>query len=173
MSEECPVASCRPKGGIREVKLIDASKIENVSFGNAGRKCTGLLLSPQAEIQNYDILEERSSYTEIVTERNGFRVVKHSLKLVRGKVSSEEMFPVSEWMRRGCVALVTLGSGRRIVAGVSEESGCGYPLRVVSVGRDSGRSAGDGITEELLLESCDVSEASFLADGARVSVAGE
>ena len=161
--------SCSPKGGIREVKLIDASQIAGLEYDQEGSVCTGLKVLSQAVVVKYDILEDKSSYEESVSESNGFRVVRHTLNLVRGMVSTDQMYPVAEWMANGCVALIELMGSKRLLIGVSESLGKEYPLRLVSVIRNSGCKMDDGVTERLTLESVDVSEAVSMAENADIS----
>ena len=161
--------SCRPKGGIKDVRLIDVSQIAGLEYDQEGSVCTGLKVMSQAGVVKYDILEDKSSYEESVSESNGFRVVKHTLNLIRGMVSTDKMYPVAEWMVNGCVALVTFIGGKRLLIGLSESFGMEYPLRLVSVLRNSGCKMDDGVTEKLTLESMDVSEAVAMAEDADIS----
>ncbi len=171
MSRGCPELPCRPKGGLREAAFIAAEAVVSVEYDAGGGVCTLLRLKPGAEAVAYPLSEDRSLYEESVEERRGFRVVKHSLGLVRDGLSHEQTHPLEEVSGGGCLILLSFNCGSRALVGASKRMGLSQPLRLVEAKRNRGKKPSDGIAEELLFESFDLSVAACLDSSVEIPVA--
>ncbi len=145
-------ASVRPRGGVARVGLIPASKYA----GSA----------PPATPAVWAFREDKARYSEETTGGQPIaKMVRHTLEMefaanpaTRAAVDELRAAAASE----GVVALVTMASGRVVVAGWSRRFGTRYPLRLVAESVSSGEAPADCPTVRVTLESTDADPASSL-----------
>ena len=121
---------------------------------------------PSASSSTWTFREDRARYSE---EQSGSSplapLVQHTLVMefpaTKGSRSIVEGL-ITACRTGGVVAVVTMASGEKIVAGSSIRFGAGYPLRMVKIESTSGRTPADFPTIAVTLESIDADPASSL-----------
>ena len=113
------------------------------------------------------LAEQRSSYAERLDTDAGPQRVRHTLTLVVGREAFRKAFTPA--LRRaaeteGLIALVTMASGERLLAGWSARFGTSQPLRPGSFAMESGIKPLDGTPAVLTLASEDTDPAAELKE---------
>ena len=113
------------------------------------------------------LAEQRSSYAERLDTDAGPQRVRHTLTLVVGRETFRKAFTPA--LRRaaeteGLIALVTMASGERLLAGWSARFGTSQPLRPDSFAMESGIKPLDGTPAVLTLTSEDTDPAAELKE---------
>ena len=166
MSGTTPYARpLKPAGGIEAVWLIPASDIVSATYGDGC--CTGLTLRAGASADQWPILEQSSSFREENLNPDGPPRFRHTLTLVVGREAFRKAFTPA--LRRaaeteGLIALVTMASGERLLAGWSARFGTSQPLRPDSFAMESGIKPLDGTPAVLTLASEDTDPAAELKE---------
>ena len=159
---------CKPAGGVRDVALTSPDNILHAEFDGTGDRCEEPEFARGQEVMYCRLLEERSSRVETLETEGNARTVRHRLTLTADRNLAEEWLSkrfADELLAHGAVAVVTLGDGRRFLAGVSQRFGCAQPLRLVRCSADSGRRCADTPTVQLVLESIDTAFAAQIENG--------
>ncbi len=135
----------KPVGGIRRVRLAQV---------RAG--------APQPPFAEYELIDDRSSYTETLTADEGLLRVRHTLTLVFDKHQADGWFD-RRWLERcataGVAAAVETAAGERLRIGCSDRFGCEQALRLERFTFASGTAPGDRPTATLVLASDDTDRA--------------
>ena len=113
------------------------------------------------------LAEQRSSYAERLDTDAGPQRIRHTLTLVVGREAFRKAFTPA--LRRaaeteGLIALVTMASGERLLAGWSARFGTSQPLRPGSFAMESGIKPLDGTPAVLTLASEDTDPAAELKE---------
>ncbi len=133
--------SSKPLGGIAALKLDVASP-----EGAAPDLGEGGVVIP--------LLEDRSTYTELVEWIGDFRSVSHSLKAVTA-IDFELPDQLSEALHQGFVAQISLNSSDEIIVGWSATATSHRALRLVSCTTQSTEKPSTRGYKEWLFESTD------------------
>ena len=151
----------KPAGGVAAVTVTPAGNLLRAAVAADGRaeaifRDTALPLA-----------EQRSSYAERLDTDAGPQRVRHTLTLVVGREAFRKAFTPA--LRRaaeteGLIALVTMASGERLLAGWSARFGTSQPLRPDSFAMESGIKPLDGTPAVLTLASEDTDPAAELKE---------
>ena len=115
----------KPAGGIAAVAVVPAGAAAGLPPGETD---TATVAVP--------LIEERSSYDEVLTSRNGVVRVEHRLTIavpfdwVR-RTLDETTF--RSWAVQGVAAVVDTEAGERLAVGWPEPQGCRQPLRLAGI----------------------------------------
>ena len=127
----------KPVGGVRSVTLHAADTV--------GRTMESI---------DVELMDDGSTYREVLSVEQGSGVVKHTLTL-KALYSAAEAWLSREFIDMatlaGVVAEVTLNDSRQIVVGQTEALGAEQPLRIKSLEVDSAHSPSEVPTVTLVL----------------------
>ena len=157
-------ASAKPAGGIVSVELIAAADFTGAVYNHAGACFTSAETS--GPFAAYVFREDRAAYTEEASGNDGQPLVKHTLKVEfpAGPETDGAVAGLSAAASGGFVAIVTTGTGQRLLAGYSVRFGTQYPLRPVKVSSASGSCPSDFPSVTVTLESTDAEYSKPLKD---------
>ena len=98
---------CRkPTGGVRSVALAAADDIDTLLFSDDGGRCE-VRMRHGAEVMQCHLSEDRSSFAEVMTLRDGAPLVRHTLTLAADRNSAAAWLEgrfLDEARRAGVVA---------------------------------------------------------------------
>ena len=140
-------------GGVESVALYPAEAVVTALFSSEG--CEVELSGCPIEVP---LLDNASYYEESSHSKCGTTTISHLLHLVAERSDGEEWLDNSFLERaslEGVVAIISLCSGVRLLAGYSAQFGCEQPLRLDSVTASSGTSPHDTPSVALRLLSHD------------------
>ena len=143
----------KPVGGVERVVLYPANAVHRAIFSSEG--CRATLLGEALEVE---LLDDASSFEEVVECHNGTSKIEHRLNLVADRGDAEDWMD-ADFLERaaieGVVAVVELSDGRSLLVGYSSRFGCEQPLRLRELSSASGSKLHDTPTVTLQLVSCD------------------
>ena len=143
----------KPIGGIAHCALYpaDSVRIESVTTG-------GCSVSFVGEPYEFELFDERSTFSEQMLSDKGILKVIHRLELVADRnFASAWLAPAftHQAIDRGVVARLTLTDGRELLVGYSWKFASERPLRLSSLTFNSGSRANETPTLTLTLTSED------------------
>lgn len=143
----------KPVGGVERAILYPAEAVQTAIFSSEG--CCATLVGEALEVP---LLDDASSYDEVVECRNGIAKIAHRLNLVADRGKAEPWLD-ADFLERasieGVVAVVELADGRRVLVGYSLRFGSEQPLRLQGLTSASGSKLLDTPTVALQLVSHD------------------
>ena len=147
----------KPAGGVAAVTVTPAGNLLRAAVAADGR--AEAIFRDATQLTALPLAEQRSSYAE--------RLVRHTLTLVVNREAFRKAFTPA--LRRaaeteGLIALVTMASGERLLAGWSARFGTSQPLRPDSFAMESGIKPLDGTPAVLTLTSEDTDPAAELKE---------
>jgi hypothetical protein len=153
--------SAKPKGGVETVELIAASDFTGAVY-NPQTDCF-TSVNTSAPMACYVFREDGCTYNE---HRVGtrHRLVQHTLSM-EFTATDEACRALSELAsvaEGGLVAIVTTGSGEKLLVGYSHRFGGRFPLRIESHHSASGVIPADSPTQTIVLMSEDVEPSKLL-----------
>ncbi len=155
--------SCvRKSGGVRQIALIEAGKIESLTYDDASDSYSAIALEAEAKFVRYEFSEDEAALNEKTTMKAGTLVVEHTLSFELGKMDDTSRKAVEELVDasyQGIVALVTTNNGHTLVVGYSEEFGLERALCLESAEGVSGKKLSDSTKETVVLSSTDTARA--------------
>ncbi len=148
-------AGVRPRGGVAGVSLVPAGSFAGAVGNSSGDGFVSFEASE--DTVEYVFREDRAHYSETLSGEDLQPLVRHTLvmEFPAGRAACRATTELVERSGEGFVAIVTMASGERVVAGWSVRFGAGYPLRVAKVLRDQGSVPADFPVITLTLESVD------------------
>ena len=151
----------KPAGGITAAALTPAGNLLRAAAADGRIEAT--FRDPDA-LTAFPLAEQRSSYTELLDTQAGPQRVRHELTLVISREAADALLTPA--FRRtaaaGVVAVVTMASGEQLLAGWSPHLGTQQPLRLASVGMESGTKPLDGTPVAVTFTSEDADRAAPL-----------
>ena len=144
-------------GGVESVALYPADAVATALFSSEG--CEVELSGTPLEVP---LLDDTSYYEECAHSKCGTTTISHLLHLVAER-SDGEAWLDNHFLERasleGVIAVVSLCSGVRLLAGYSAQFGCEQPLRLDSTTSSSGNSPHEtpSVTLRLLSHDTDFS----------------
>ena len=152
----------KPAGGVAAVTVTPAGNLLRAAVAAALRG-----FAVRQALAALPLAEQRSSYAERLDTDAGPQRVRHTLTLVVGRETFRKAFTPA--LRRaaeteGLIALVTMASGERLLAGWSARFGTSQPLRPDSFAMESGIKPLDGTPAVLTLTSEDTDPAAELKE---------
>ena len=155
----------KPAGGVAAVTVTPAGNLLRAALGADGR--AEAVFRDGTLLTRLPLAEQRSSYAERLDTDAGPQRVRHTLTLVVGREAFRKAFTLA--LRRaaeteGLIALVTMASGERLLAGWSARFGTSQPLRPGSFAMESGIKPLDGTPAVLTLASEDTDPAAELKE---------
>ena len=135
----------KPAGGVAAVTVTPAGNLLRAAVAADGR--AEAIFRDATQLTALPLAEQRSSYAERLDTDAGPQRVRHTLTLVVGRETFRKAFTPA--LRRaaeteGLIALVTMASGERLLAGWSARFGTSQPLRPDSFAMESGIKPLDG-----------------------------
>ena len=129
----------KPAGGVAAVTVTPAGNLLRAAVAADGR--AEAIFRDATQLTALPLAEQRSSYAERLDTDAGPQRVRHTLTLVVGRETFRKAFTPA--LRRaaeteGLIALVTMASGERLLAGWSARFGTSQPLRPDSFAMESG-----------------------------------
>ncbi len=157
-------ASAKPAGGVTTVELVPAAGFTGVQYHRDGEYFSGVETSEP--FAAYVFREDRADYSEEASADAGQLLVKHrlSMEFPAGPAARRAVDELSGRGASGLVALITMGSGERLIAGYSSRFGKLYPLRIARVSSVSGSRPSDFPAVTVVLESTDAEYSKPLKD---------
>lgn len=152
----------KPVGGVARAALYPARGDVELRF--ASGVCEVRFCCEPAEVP---LIDDRSSFEELLDNSSGPVSVTHTLTLVAERGAAERWLSwdfADDVSRQGVIADITLNDGRRLIVGCSERMERDYPLRFVSLRSDSGKRLSDTPTLTLTLRSIDTDPAAALVE---------
>ena len=144
-------------GGVAEVRITTIANIDIVE-GDITSEAS-IFRSPLL-VETVDILEDRSSYSEVEIVEDGVSMVRHSLKIVlRREAGLRLRSLLSTKYIDGVVAIVGVHASERLLVGYTNKFGVEQPLRVVEGIFETGISPKDYPLYSLTLQCEDTSYA--------------
>ena len=148
----------KPAGGVAAVTVTPAGNLLRAAVAADGR--AEAIFRDATQLTALPLAEQRSSYA-------GPQRMRHTLTLVVGRETFRKAFTPA--LRRaaeteGLIALVTMASGERLLAGWSARFGTSQPLRPDSFAMESGIKPLDGTPAVLTLTSEDTDPAAELKE---------
>ena len=130
----------KPAGGVAAVTVTPAGNLLRAAVAADGR--AEAIFRDATQLTALPLAEQRSSYAERLDTDAGPQRVRHTLTLVVGRETFRKAFTPA--LRRaaeteGLIALVTMASGERLLAGWSARFGTSQPLRPDSFAMESPR----------------------------------
>ena len=155
----------KPAGGVAAVTVTPAGNLLRAAVAADGR--AEAIFRDATQLTALPLAEQRSSYAERLDTDAGPQRVRHTLTLVVGRETFRKAFTPA--LRRaaeteGLIALVTMASGERLLAGWSARFGTSQPLRPDSFAMESGIKPLDGTPAVLTLTSEDTDPAAELKE---------
>ena len=155
----------KPAGGVAAVTVTPAGNLLRAAVAADGR--AEAIFRDATQLTALPLAEQRSSYAERLDTDAGPQRVRHTLTLVVGCEAFRKAFTPA--LRRaaeteGLIALVTMASGERLLAGWSARFGTSQPLRPGSFAMESGIKPLDGTPAVLTLASEDTDPAAELKE---------
>jgi hypothetical protein len=153
--------SAKPKGGVVTVELIAAGDFTGAVYDTE----TGCFTSVQTSVPAacYVFREDGCTYNE---HRVGtcHRLVRHTLSMEFAATDDarQALAELASVADGGLVAIVTTGSGERLLVGYSRRFGNRFPLRVESHTHTSGVTPAEHPTYTIVLVSEDVEPSKLL-----------
>jgi hypothetical protein len=145
----------KPAGGITTVELIAASEFESADWDVAAGCFTSVQTS--APMACYVFREDGCTYTEKSTgTRQGLTRHTLSMEFTATDQACQALSELVSTAQGGLVAIVTTGSGSRLLVGYSPKFGGSFPLRIESHIHTWGTTPADFPTQTIVLESEDV-----------------
>ena len=146
----------KPAGGVAAVTVTPAGNLLRAAVAADGR--AEAIFRDATQLTALPLAEQRSSYAERLDTDAGPQRMRHTLTLVVGRETFRKAFTPA--LRRaaeteGLIALVTMASGERLLAGWSARFGTSQPLRPDSFAMESGIKPLDGTPAVLTLTSED------------------
>lgn len=152
----------KPAGGITAAALTPAGNLLRAAAAADGR-IEATFRDPDA-LTAFPLAEQRSSYTELLDTQAGPQRVRHELTLVISREAADALLTPA--FRRtaaaGVVAVITMASGERLLAGWSPHLGTQQPLRLACIGMESGTKPLDGTPVAVTFTSEDADRAAAL-----------
>ena len=144
----------KPAGGVAAVTVTPAGNLLRAAVAADGR--AEAIFRDATQLTALPLAEQRSSYAERLDTDAGPQRMRHTLTLVVGRETFRKAFTPA--LRRaaeteGLIALVTMASGERLLAGWSARFGTSQPLRPDSFAMESGIKPLDGTPAVLTLTS--------------------
>ena len=160
----------KPAGGVAAVTVTPAGNLLRAAVAADGR--AEAIFRDATQLTALPLAEQRSSYAERLDTDAGPQRVRHTLTLVVGREAFRKAFTPA--LRRaaeteGLIALVTMASGERLLAGWSARFGTSQPLRPGSFAMESGIKPLDGTPAVLTLASEDTDPAAELKPAVAVA----
>lgn len=156
--------SRKPAGGVVAVTLSPAGNLLRAEASGGGVEVT---FRDERRLVVLPLAEERSSYGEEADTQAGPMRIKHLLTLAVNRELASECFSaelLQTAATEGLLAIVTMASGERLLAGWSAKFGTSQSLRTGTVRMASGQKALDGTWTYLTLGSEDTAPASELKE---------
>ena len=155
----------KPAGGVAAVTVTPAGNLLRAAVAADGR--AEAIFRDATQLTALPLAEQRSSYAERLDTDAGPQRMRHTLTLVVGRETFRKAFTPA--LRRaaeteGLIALVTMASGERLLAGWSARFGTSQPLRPDSFAMESGIKPLDGTPAVLTLTSEDTDPAAELKE---------
>ena len=151
----------KPAGGVAAVTVTPAGNLLRAAVAADGR--AEAIFRDATQLTALPLAEQRSSYAERLDTDAGPQRVRHTLTLVVGrKAFTPALRRAAE--TEGLIALVTMASGERLLAGWSARFGTSQPLRPDSFAMESGIKPLDGTPAVLTLTSEDTDPAAELKE---------
>ena len=151
------IQSAKFIGGIAEVRITPTSNV-NLSVDDANS--VEVLFRDPLLIETIELLEDRSSYSEVEIVEDGVSLVRHSLKLVlKRELGLRLRATLSTRYMDGVVAIVTIHARERLLVGFTSKFGIEQPLRVIGGAFETGSSPKDYPLFSLTLQCEDTSYA--------------
>ena len=152
----------KPAGGVAAVTVTPAGNLLRAAVAADGR--AEAIFRDATQLTALPLAEQRSSYAERLDTDAGPQRMRHTLTLVVGRETFRKAFTPA--LRRaaeteGLIALVTMASGERLLAGWSARFGTSQPLRPAM---ESGIKPLDGTPAVLTLTSEDTDPAAELKE---------
>ena len=145
----------KPIGGVESVTLYPADAVKQALFSQEGCEVEFQSGAYPVEVM---LVDDASSYEEIVEPTNGVVKVEHRLTLVARHCDADEWLS-EEFLERlsqeGVIATVGLCDGRRVLVGYSQHFAEEQPLLLDKMASFSGRELLDTPTVTLMLVSHD------------------
>ena len=154
----------KPAGGVAAVTVTPAGNLLRAVAADGRAEA---IFRDATQLTALPLAEQRSSYAERLDTDAGPQRVRHTLTLVVGRETFRKAFTPA--LRRaaeteGLIALVTMASGERLLAGWSARFGTSQPLRPDSFAMESGIKPLDGTPAVLTLTSEDTDPAAELKE---------
>lgn len=149
-------------GGIRSVCLCTSDNIAKAEFIDNATVCSQLGFVDNSAVMECMLLEDCSSFEEVLTFDNGVVAVQHTLILTADRNLAEAWLEPkfrSESEDKGLCAIMTLNDGRRLLVGYSERFGGCQPMHISKIVVSSGCRPADIPKITMSLESYDTSVA--------------
>lgn len=155
----------KPAGGVAAVTITPAGNLLRAAVAADGR--VEATFRDAIQLTALPLAEQRSSYAERFDTDAGPQRMRHTLTLVVSRETSRTAFTPA--FRRaaeteGLIAIVTMASGERLLAGWSARFGTTHPLRLGSFAMESGTKPLDGTPAVLTLTSEDTDPAAELKE---------
>jgi hypothetical protein len=147
--------SAKPKGGVVTVELIAADEFIG-AFYDAELDCF-TYMEASAAMACYVFREDGCTYNEQSVGIRG-RLVKHTLSMefAATEETRQALAELTSAAESGLVAIVTTGSGERLLVGYSPRFAGRFPLRIESNTYTRGTTPADFPTQTIVLVSEDV-----------------
>ena len=146
----------KPAGGVAAVTVTPAGNLLRAAVAADGR--AEAIFRDATQLTALPLAEQRSSYAERLDTDAGPQRMRHTLR----KAFTPALRRAAE--TEGLIALVTMASGERLLAGWSARFGTSQPLRPDSFAMESGIKPLDGTPAVLTLTSEDTDPAAELKE---------
>lgn len=160
-----PTLPRKPAGGVTAVTTTPAGNLLRAAAAADGT--VEVAFRDITRLTGLPLAEQRSSYAEVSDTDAGPLRIRHKLTLVVDRRAARTLLAPA--FRRaaeteGLIALVTMASGERLLAGWSARFGTQHPLRPDFFGMESGTKPLDGTPAVLTLTSEDTDPAAELKE---------